>query len=107
MEAYRRGHNEPDSKSGCPPGHVGSNPTASVLFRLIKAVFLLCVYLQFIRLRMVLIGRRGAPDAFKSTCRRVAAAYALLFCLMPMLKVKALRLSQGEIFRCLRRICMC
>ena len=29
MEAYRSGHNEPDSKSGCPQGHVGSNPTAS------------------------------------------------------------------------------
>ena len=29
MEAYRRGHNEPHSKCGCPQGHVGSNPTAS------------------------------------------------------------------------------
>ncbi len=28
-EAYRSGHNEPHSKCGCPPGHVGSNPTAS------------------------------------------------------------------------------
>ena len=30
MEAYRSGHNEPHSKCGCPQGHVGSNPTASV-----------------------------------------------------------------------------
>ena len=29
MEAYRSGHNEPDSKSGCPHGHVSSNLTAS------------------------------------------------------------------------------
>ena len=28
-EAYRRGHNEPHSKCGCPPGYVGSNPIAS------------------------------------------------------------------------------
>ena len=28
-EAYRSGHNGPDSKSGIPPGIVGSNPTAS------------------------------------------------------------------------------
>ena len=30
MEWYRRGHNEPHSKCGCPQGHVGSNPTHSV-----------------------------------------------------------------------------
>ena len=30
MEVYRSGHNGPDSKSGSPPGLVGSNPTASV-----------------------------------------------------------------------------
>ncbi len=29
-EAYRSGHNGPDSKSGSPHGLVGSNPTASV-----------------------------------------------------------------------------
>ena len=29
MEAYRSGHNGPDSKSGIPQGIVGSNPTAS------------------------------------------------------------------------------
>ncbi len=29
MEAYRSGHNGPDSKSGSPHGLVGSNPTAS------------------------------------------------------------------------------
>ena len=29
MEAYRSGHNGPDSKSGSPQGLVGSNPTAS------------------------------------------------------------------------------
>ena len=28
-EAYRSGHNGPDSKSGSPHGLVGSNPTAS------------------------------------------------------------------------------
>ena len=28
-ETYRSGHNELDSKSSCPPGHVGSNPTVS------------------------------------------------------------------------------
>lgn len=31
MEAYRSGHNELDSKSSCPQGHVGSNPTASAM----------------------------------------------------------------------------
>ena len=31
MEAYRSGRNELDSKSSCPQGHVGSNPTASAL----------------------------------------------------------------------------
>ena len=31
LETYRSGHNEPDSKSGCLHGHVGSNPTVSVL----------------------------------------------------------------------------
>lgn len=30
MERYRRGRNELDSKSSCPHGHVGSNPTRSV-----------------------------------------------------------------------------
>lgn len=29
LEKYRSGHNEPHSKCGCPPGHVGSNPTFS------------------------------------------------------------------------------
>ena len=29
METYRSGCNELDSKSSCPQGHVGSNPTAS------------------------------------------------------------------------------
>lgn len=29
METYRSGRNELDSKSSCPPGHVGSNPTVS------------------------------------------------------------------------------
>ena len=33
MEAYRSGHNELDSKSSCPQGHVGSNPTASATVR--------------------------------------------------------------------------
>ena len=28
-EEYRSGHNELDSKSSCPRGHVGSNPTSS------------------------------------------------------------------------------
>lgn len=31
MEAYRSGHNGPDSKSGSPHGLVGSNPTASAI----------------------------------------------------------------------------
>lgn len=31
MEAYRSGHNGPDSKSGSPHGLVGSNPTASAM----------------------------------------------------------------------------
>ena len=29
LETYRSGRNELDSKSGCPQGHVGSNPTVS------------------------------------------------------------------------------
>ncbi len=33
LEAYRSGHNGPDSKSGSPHGLVGSNPTASVHIR--------------------------------------------------------------------------
>ena len=32
-EAYRSGHNGPDSKSGSPHGLVGSNPTASAILR--------------------------------------------------------------------------
>ena len=31
MEAYRSGHNGPDSKSGSPHGLVGSNPTRSAI----------------------------------------------------------------------------
>ena len=31
LETYRSGHNEPDSKSGCLHGHVGSNPTVSAI----------------------------------------------------------------------------
>ena len=31
METYRSGHNELDSKSSCPKGHVGSNPTVSAM----------------------------------------------------------------------------
>ena len=30
LEMYRSGRNELDSKSSCPQGHVGSNPTVSV-----------------------------------------------------------------------------
>ena len=30
METYRRGRNETDSKSVCPKGHEGSNPSVSV-----------------------------------------------------------------------------
>ena len=32
MEKYRSGHNERDSKSCCPQGHVGSNPTFSAIW---------------------------------------------------------------------------
>lgn len=31
LETYRSGHNEPDSKSGCPQGHVSSNLTVSAI----------------------------------------------------------------------------
>ncbi|WP_368293473.1 hypothetical protein [Dehalobacter sp. TBBPA1] len=31
MEEYRSGCNGPDSKCGCPQGHVGSNPTFSAI----------------------------------------------------------------------------
>ena len=31
METYRSGRNELDSKSSCPKGHVGSNPTVSAI----------------------------------------------------------------------------
>ena len=31
VETYRSGHNEPDSKSGSPQGLVGSNPTVSAM----------------------------------------------------------------------------
>lgn len=33
VETYRSGCNEPHSKCGCPKGHVGSNPTVSVIER--------------------------------------------------------------------------
>ncbi len=39
MEAYRSGHNGPDSKSGSPHGLVGSNPTASARKKHAKACF--------------------------------------------------------------------
>ena len=42
-EAYRSGHNGPDSKSGSPHGLVGSNPTASA----IGIPHKLCVYAVF------------------------------------------------------------
>ena len=32
VEKYRSGHNERDSKSCCPQGHVGSNPTFSAIW---------------------------------------------------------------------------
>ncbi|MDF2505283.1 MAG: hypothetical protein K0R06_2777 [Clostridium sp.] len=34
MEEYRSGHNEPHSKCGSLPGHVGSNPTSSANYNL-------------------------------------------------------------------------
>ena len=37
-EAYRSGHNGPDSKSGSPHGLVGSNPTASAKKAYTKSV---------------------------------------------------------------------
>ena len=47
MEVYRSGHNELDSKSSCPQGHVGSNPTASATNPLnlngFKGFLFLCV----------------------------------------------------------------
>ena len=39
-EAYRSGHNGPDSKSGSPHGLVGSNPTASAIGNRINPVFM-------------------------------------------------------------------
>ena len=39
MESYRSGHNEPDSKSGCPSGHMGSNPMLSAIFKGGKSFF--------------------------------------------------------------------
>ena len=41
MQRYRSGHNELDSKSSCPQGHVGSNPTRcatseQALYRLLR-----------------------------------------------------------------------
>ena len=53
MEAYRSGHNGPDSKSGRPQGLVGSNPTASAKAKarmfaekpVFMRVFLISIYL--------------------------------------------------------------
>ena len=39
METYRSGHNENDSKSFCLHGHVGSNPTVSVIFIKFRGCF--------------------------------------------------------------------
>ena len=40
MEAYRSGHNGPDSKSGNLNGFVGSNPTASALVKWLKTLYI-------------------------------------------------------------------
>ena len=37
-EAYRSGHNGPDSKSGSPHGLVGSNPTASAIVKILLTI---------------------------------------------------------------------
>ncbi len=39
MEAYRSGHNGPDSKSGNLNGFVGSNPTASAQVKWLKTFY--------------------------------------------------------------------
>ena len=36
LEMYRSGRNELDSKSSCPQGHVGSNPTVSAICEISK-----------------------------------------------------------------------
>ena len=36
METYRRGRNETDSKSVCPKGHEGSNPSVSAICEISK-----------------------------------------------------------------------
>lgn len=50
MEQYRSGHNEPDSKSGCPHGHVSSNLTASAMslfaVNVRSRLFLFCSFLR-------------------------------------------------------------
>ena len=47
MEAYRSGHNGPDSKSGSPQGLVGSNPTASATRLSLDAIRVLCPAFSF------------------------------------------------------------
>ena len=49
MEAYRSGHNGPDSKSGSPHGLEGSNPSASafVIYRINSGFSIYAVFSLF------------------------------------------------------------
>ena len=65
METYRSGHNELDSKSSCPKGHVGSNPTVSALETLRNQGFFFyfgmspCVFSIFFTLQRIANGGCG------------------------------------------------
>ena len=58
METYRSGHNELDSKSSCPNGHVGSNPTVSAMYEAVGFAYCFLLYKPqvglFVELRLLL-----------------------------------------------------
>ena len=73
MEAYRSGHNEPDSKSGCPHGHVSSNLTASAMslfaVNVRNRLFLFCSFLRSLSANVIKIKRANEGNAAESEGR--------------------------------------
>lgn len=57
-EAYRSGHNGPDSKSGSPHGLVGSNPTASAIDNRINPVFMRFFHTYIAKVSSIYIGEQ-------------------------------------------------
>ena len=70
MEKYRSGHNELDSKSSCPQGHVGSNPTFSATSERVALVPIFLFHKKSVTRSTVPPFRKKSRSAHLFGCKR-------------------------------------